>query len=306
ACVTGGDVGYGVENDTWFELCVTATSTLTLTFTPDWLSCLPVSSTNGLQIALFTQVTAPPALSLAKIDGGFCGMNITGATVFTEILAANTCVFIEIDSYNILSQKSVQCNYTLDAALLPSCVLPVKLLSFTGTNEQGRIKLAWSSAEEQNAGKYIISRSVNGVDWTPINTTKAKGNTTQTTDYMAYDENPIANTVNYYKLSEYDLNGAGGLLAQTFVSNTAGFPHFNMYPNPTNGMVTININNFSVPSVVIEIVNVYGQTVYTSTIDLTDGSSLQQVDLSMLEAGVYFVKTSDGANFYKQRLVISK
>ncbi|MHB8259621.1 MAG: T9SS type A sorting domain-containing protein [Bacteroidia bacterium] len=293
----GGDVGYSVENDSWYEFCVTTTSTLTLTFAPTMASCLVTGAGSGLQISIFTGT----ATNLTKIDGGYCSMNITASTAYTEVLAANTCVFVEVDGYG-----GTNCNYSLNAAISPSCVLPVKLLSFTGTNEQGKIKLDWSSAEEQNAGKYVITRSDNGIDYKPIITTKAKGNTTQTTDYTAYDENPIMNGINYYSLNEYDLNGAGGLLAQTFVSNTAGFPHFRVYPNPSNGKVNINIYNFGVPSVAIDIVDVYGRTVYTSTIDLANGSSLQQVDLSMLEAGVYIVKTSDGTNFYKQSLVISK
>jgi len=265
-------------------------------------SCLPTGTPNGLQIALFTGA----GNNLAKIDGGFCNMDVTSSTVFTEALAANTCVFIEIDSYNTPTYKSVQCDYTLNATLVPTCVLPLKLLYFTGNNEQGKIKLDWATEEETNSGKYIIERSENGIDYNPIITQKAIGNTNQQTSYTAYDYNPIMNGINYYKLSGYDLNGNGGLLSQTFVSNTAGFPKLNVYPNPSNGKINISISNFTVPSVVIEINDVYGNTVWTSNIDLTNGNSLQQIDLSILEAGVYFAITSDGTNFYKQSLIISK
>lgn len=302
ACVNGGDVGFGVENDTWFELCVTATSTLTLTFNPITTSCLPAGTTHGLQIALFTGA----GNNLTKIDGGFCGMDITSSTVYTEVLAANTCVFIEIDSYNLLTDKSVQCDYTLRADILPACVLPVKLLYFTGTNEQGKIKLDWVTEEEINAGKYVIERSDDGINYSTIITTKAKSNTTQQTSYTAYDENPVINGINYYKLNEYDENGRGGLLSQAFVSNTAGFPKLSVYPNPSNGRININVINFNVPSVRVEIDDVYGNAVWSSSIQLTEGNSLQQIDLSMIEAGMYFVKATDGTNFYKQTLLISK
>ncbi|HXU27606.1 MAG TPA: T9SS type A sorting domain-containing protein, partial [Bacteroidia bacterium] len=192
------------------------------------------------------------------------------------------------------------------ADIIPTCVLPVKLLYFTGTNEQGKIRLDWTSEEEANSGKYIIERSDDGVDYVPIITQKAKGNSTTRTTYTAYDDNPLINKINYYKLSEYDLNGKGGLLSQTFVSNTAGFAKFNVYPNPSSGKVNINIKNFSVPSINVEIADMFGNIIWTSNIELTDGNSLQEVDLSTVGAGVYFVRTSDGAVFYNQRLIISR
>jgi len=185
-------------------------------------------------------------------------------------------------------------------------VLPVKLLYFTGTNEEGKIKLDWASEEETNSGKYIIERSDDGIDYVPIITKKAKGNSTERTTYSAYDDNPLINKINYYKLSEYDLNGKGGVLAQTFVSNTARFAKFNVYPNPSNGKININIRNFSVPTINVEIADMFGNIIWTSNIELTDGNSLQEIDLSMFETGVYFVRTSDGAAFYNQRLIISR
>jgi len=96
------------------------------------------------------------------------------------------------------------------------------------------------------------------------------------------------------------------LLSQTFVSNTAGFPKFSVYPNPSNGTLSIKLHNFGVPSVFVEIVDLLGNTVWSSNVDLNEGNGLQQLNLSMLENGVYFVRTSDGTTFYKQQLMISK
>lgn len=298
ANMNGGDIGFTPENDSWYEFCVTTNCTVTITFNVASASCLvPTGGITSLQLAAFTGA----ANNLTKIWGGYFLESITTSASFSFAATANSCYFFEVDGYT-----GTNCDYSLQADITPSCVLPVKLLYFTGTNEQGRIKLDWASEEEQNANKYIIERSDNGEDYTPIITQKAVGNTTQQTTYSAYDNNPLLNKINYYKLSEYDLNGKGGLLSQTFVGNTAGFPKFNVYPNPSNGKVTINISNFSVPSISIEIDDVYGNTVWTSTLNLTNGNSLQQLDLSMFEAGVYFVKTTDGTTFYKQSLIITK
>ncbi|MFI5141441.1 MAG: T9SS type A sorting domain-containing protein [Bacteroidia bacterium] len=298
ANMNGGDIGFTPENDSWYEFCVTSTCTVTITFNVNSASCLvPTGGTTALQLAAFTGASN----NLTKIYGGYFLESITTTASFSFAAAANTCYFFEVDGYT-----GTNCNYTLQADIVPTCVLPVKLLFFTGTNEQGKIKLNWASAEETNSGKYIIERSDNGIDYVPIITKKAIGNTTEQTNYTAYDENPLINKINYYKLSEYDLNGKGGLLSQTFVSNTAGFPKFSVYPNPSNGTINIKLHNFGVPSVFIEIIDVLGTSVWSSNVELTDGNSLQQIDLSALRDGVYIVRTSDGTTFYKQQLMISK
>jgi type IX secretion system substrate protein len=295
----GGDIGYTIENDSWYVFCVVSNCTVTITFDVASASCLvPNGSVAALQLTAFTGTTG----NLTKIYGGYCLESITTSASFSFAATANNCYYFEVDGYT-----GTNCNYSLQADITPTCVLPVKLLYFTGTNEQGKIKLDWTSEEEENSGKYVVERSDDGINYTPIITKKAIGNTAQQTNYIVYDDNPLINKINYYKLSEYDLNGKGGLLSQTFVSNTAGFAKFNVYPNPSSGKVNISIKNFSVPSITIEIIDVFGNVVWTSNnIGLTDGNSLQQVDLSIFEEGIYIVRTSDGTAFYNQRLMISK
>ncbi|PIQ14853.1 MAG: hypothetical protein COW67_11495 [Flavobacteriales bacterium CG18_big_fil_WC_8_21_14_2_50_32_9] len=66
-----------------------------------------------------------------------------------------------------------------------------------------------------------------------------------------------------------------------------------IYPNPTNSTITINIEaNTSVNGYKVEINNLLGQTVYVSTMNTTK----KTIDLSTLENGVYFVKILDENN----------
>ncbi len=66
--------------------------------------------------------------------------------------------------------------------------------------------------------------------------------------------------------------------------------NISIYPNPTNSTITINIEaNVSVNGYKVEINNLLGQTVHTSTMNVTK----KTIDLSTLENGVYFVKILD-------------
>jgi len=66
-----------------------------------------------------------------------------------------------------------------------------------------------------------------------------------------------------------------------------------IYPNPTNSTITINIEaNTSVNGYKVGINNLLGQTVYVSKMNTTK----KTIDLSTLENGVYFVKILDENN----------
>ncbi|MCK4922367.1 MAG: T9SS type A sorting domain-containing protein [Bacteroidales bacterium] len=62
----------------------------------------------------------------------------------------------------------------------------------------------------------------------------------------------------------------------------------NIYPNPSNGMLTIEIGNAQHSDINIEIINMVGKKVFTKV--FRDHKSIEQIDLSSLSKGIYFVK----------------
>jgi hypothetical protein len=73
---------------------------------------------------------------------------------------------------------------------------------------------------------------------------------------------------------------------------------FNIFPNPTNGFITIGLDNTS--KYELSVINVLGQTVYTSPI--TDINT--SVDLSGFGTGVYTIELTDGNRVYSDKLII--
>jgi hypothetical protein len=65
-------------------------------------------------------------------------------------------------------------------------------------------------------------------------------------------------------------------------------PTANAYPNPTRGIVTINVKNGTISTGNIVVTNAYGQS-FQSAGKLLSGHSVE-VDLSRMATGVYFVK----------------
>ena len=65
---------------------------------------------------------------------------------------------------------------------------------------------------------------------------------------------------------------------------------YDIYPNPTNGLITISINKADISGVQLAIMNVLGETVYANNV-LEDNSV--EVDLTALAKGVYIVLIFD-------------
>ena len=289
----GGDVGYSVENDSWYQFCVVANSTVTVNFQPVLSSCIP-SAGAGLQMSIFTGVPG----SLTKLAGGFCQMDVTGIFVNTFAVPASTCVYVEVDGYG-----GTNCNYQLAITMIPNCVLSVDILSFSGVlTDDVKTKLNWVTASETNSGYYLVERSTDGINYSAIGRVKAAGNSTNQIGYEFYDNNP-AKGINYYKLSEVDKNGLSNFLGYVTIKNSASLPLFNVYPNPAQNSITLSLKNFATPVISYELYDAQGALMQTESINLIDGNQDYKIDLSNLNKGFYFIKVNAGDELLKRTFI---
>jgi len=71
-----------------------------------------------------------------------------------------------------------------------------------------------------------------------------------------------------------------------------------IYPNPNNGLFTINLNKVQVENSNIEITDINGKVIYSEN---NNTEKTKTIDLSHLSPGMYFVKVSDEvSNYYKK------
>ncbi len=295
----GSDVptSMSVENDTYYQFCVAPsgpTTTFTITFTPVTASCIgPNAGSNPLQMNLYTGSGA----ALTWING----TTGTGSTFSPTVsLAANQCAIIEVDG-----SAGTNCDYQLSLSGV-GCPLPVELISFTGQYVNAtQSVLKWSVASEKNIKYYVIEKSIDGFNFVPIKTINSTGNTSAHRDYTTYDDN-LSKGMNYYRLSSMDNNGSKEILSNAIVTNRSGLPNFTVYPNPNTGKFNIAANNFNSEEMQVEIFDIYGNKVWENSISLPDGGGSQELDLSGLNSGVYFIKARDGSVSYKRSLIITK
>ena len=80
-------------------------------------------------------------------------------------------------------------------------------------------------------------------------------------------------------------------------------PTLNVYPNPTTGLAVLSFNLIPKAQSTIEIYNVSGSLLQSENLTIGSGTTIQQIDVSNLPSGLYFVKVSSN-NTYRTIKVV--
>ena len=78
---------------------------------------------------------------------------------------------------------------------------------------------------------------------------------------------------------------------------------FNVYPNPNNGIFTVELNNIKADDYKILVTNVLGQEVYVST-EKTSTLISEKIDLSDLSKGVYMLEVSNSESTITEKIIV--
>ena len=169
--------------------------------------------------------------------------------------------------------------------------LPVELTSFSSIcNENNTVSLEWTTASEHNASHFEVEKSRDGENWTLVKMIPAIGNSTQLTTYQCLDEITTTST-SYYRLIQTDVNGAVKKydIISANCKQELGFS-VELYPNPSNGEYTIQLNNPSKGNYQIEILSITGQLIQRAFNTVTSSETTVIKSSDSLNKGTYFVR----------------
>lgn len=93
-----------------------------------------------------------------------------------------------------------------DITLTHAIILSVELANFSGVAEDNINRLSWNTLSENNADYFDVEYSVDGIDFSSIGQTNAKGNSNNKNEYSFLHQTD--SRVNYYRLKNVDLDGA--------------------------------------------------------------------------------------------------
>lgn len=248
-------------------------------------------------------ITTLSGLNRLTLMSGFLSFASTDTSNFvamSQLDFQNTASFtVRVGVVGNVTRNTVrQYSYYFKPFAPLSFVLPVKLVDFKAVNNNEVPVVKWTTSSEDNANRFEIYRSLDGINFVLAGTVNANGNTQFSSNYSFSDNNMFArNTGNiFYKLrivdndEEYSWSKIVHLgFAETATKTTVS----SVYPNPSKGILNVSFQTVSENEFTLEVIDMFGkvhQTVNSS--DLSDMYSVS-LDLSNLSNGVYFVRIND-------------
>lgn len=144
-------------------------------------------------------------------------------------------------------------------------VLPVGLLSFNASCNEGLVDISWEVASETNNDYFVVLKSYNGIAFAAVDTIDGRGNTNSYQKYeISYlEENP--GTI-YYKLKQVDFDGAFAYSEPIVANCGTDTRTFKVVPNPASQGENWKVEGL-VSGDAMRIFDIYGREHFKENLD---------------------------------------
>lgn len=187
-------------------------------------------------------------------------------------------------------------NIIFQSKTIVSGSLPVDLLSFEAFAKDEDVLCKWTTVREVNMDYYDVEWSEDGVNYAFIGRKEAVGNSNGREKYTFLHPDPVIGA-NYYRLKMFSMDGSSKPSNIELVNFYDSHIHFDVYPNPTNGVFYIEIKDNE--DAAVTIIDALGQVIYQSPMT----TEQLAVDLSNRAAGVYYVNVRIGNHITAKKVL---
>jgi len=186
-------------------------------------------------------------------------------------------------------------------------VLPLRLISFTGSLYNDEAVLNWLTSDEYNFEKFVIERSSNDRDFEAIATNLSNGNLGNRNNYQFKDN--LANqtgNIFYYRIKMIDNSGAYTYSSIISLRRNSRDIGLQVYPNPVkNGIATIVVNQPVEGIATIRLIDLSGRIVSSFRQYLRKGqTSMSMENIHHLSPGIYYLQVINSKQIKTNKIVI--
>jgi hypothetical protein len=203
---------------------------------------------------------------------------------------------------NVVSSFSSFTFGSLDGSANP---LPIELIRFEANLNEDQVELNWATASEINNDYFTVKRSVDGINWQEILSTKGAGNSNQVLEYFETDDAPLGGT-SYYRLIQTDFDGDYSYSDIVSVKNKE-INYLRLFPNPVNqeGIIHLEFNTDLEEEVLVVLKNMQEKEFYATTVNSIENGMLIAVPIDVtIPGGLYLVITTSKNQVYSQKLIV--
>ena len=180
----------------------------------------------------------------------------------------------------------------------PTGTLPVKYIDIKASKYGADNKISWTTYEEKDNHFFEIERSATGKEFVSIGTVNSKainGNSISELNYNFTDYNSLKGN-NYYRIKQTDKNGHTYYSEIVVVKQDKinALSIARVYPNPSiDGKINISIFAPEASTITATITDVAGKVIKQFTKLVIMGDNELTVNLTNIESGNYFIRTSN-------------
>ncbi len=287
----------------------TSGNTLQLIYVKDsansnfYCATAPLSNFLGVWVEATEQLTVGAngtySMTIKRVSDGSVLLSYTNNNIQT-IRPSNTFIRPKWGIYRSITASSLLRDDTLRIAsvsITENQPLPVTINHFTAKQNTNSILLNWQVSNELNFDKYVVELSINGINFSEINTIAAH----QLTNYQ-YLDNTCKTGTNYYRLKLVNIDGSF-TYSNTIEIVFANQIQLQLSPNPVNNILQIVVKIPTLTQASINIISSIGQVVKSMNVGNTSQGNIS-VSLDGLSAGFYAVQlVNNGLQIATQKIM---
>ena len=240
----------------------------------------------------------------------YVGSDVTifSGTIFNGVVLAVSSITLNSTATEVIARLLANTG----AVTINSTVVPVELVSFTGTANRTNANLHWSTATEARNYGFDVERRQTA-DWTKVGFVAGAGSSSSPRDYSFSDKNLSVGRYTY-RLKQIDNSGAfsyHGSVEVEIGSVPQAFALTQNYPNPFNPTTMIQYDLAKAAQVSLKVYNLLGSEVATLVNDRQEAGSYTvsfnaNKETASLSSGVYIYRLKAGSFVSTKKLVLMK
>jgi hypothetical protein len=180
--------------------------------------------------------------------------------------------------------------------------LPVTLLNFEATCDNGITVLNWSTASENNNDYFIIEKSTDGIHFSPLSTVQGSGNSSELINYSYRDYSSTID-INYYRLKQVDFDGKQeyfDIVSSTCSSEENFIVNQEMFDDHS---LQFNVLTSTKEELTVSLYDYSGRLIADETAVVNKGSNQIKLTGLTIRKGVYMLTIIGDKNQYATKLL---